>query len=68
MTMRAEIEDPSEDQQMRPAEQPKQTAAALGFCLLLRSLWRLLSIDKGRPVGAAFVNRGPRATEEVVVQ
>ena len=36
---------------------PKQTAAASGFSLLLRSLWRLLSIELGRP---PFVRGGGR--------
>ncbi len=46
--MRAEMEDSRKDQQTRPAEQPWQTAAAWWVCLLLRFLWRLLSIEKGR--------------------
>jgi hypothetical protein len=48
---------------MRSAEQPRQTAAALGLCPLLRSLWRLLSIEKGRPPlmgGAAVFQSGQR--------
>lgn len=39
---------------MRSAEQPEQTAAASGFCLLLCSLWRLLRFKLAARKGVRF--------------